>query len=221
MKRGGMFFAAFLLISGVLRITGPGSASPAQQEKEASQKTKNEKTEKSAPKVPYLEEFAGKIKDFYGLKETETGSGADLPSYFKPLHNSTEPAGHGTAQFVIALLPDPVHTRLGLFFDRSAEALQQAAQMKHYVFDRAIMPWDRTQRTEASDLKTRQEDRAEQEQRESYPGLMIFRSSEEPATASSPQSAAPSKGPLFVLVVGETPTAGLNKMQFRNALQII
>ena len=90
------------------------------------------------------------------------------------------------AQFVIAIFPDPVHTRLGLLFDRYAEALQQAAQMKRYDFDRAIMPWDRTQRPEASDLKTRREEREEQAQRESYPGLMIFRHSEDSEIAPPP-----------------------------------
>lgn len=236
MKRGGLFFAAFLLISGVLRLASPGAAASAQQEKETQQKSKAASIEKSIPKIPYLEKFAGKINEFCGITVSSGGKETDLASYFKALHTSSDDCQRKPVQFVVAILPDPIHTRLGLFFDRSAEALQQAGQMKHYVFDRAILPWDRAQRSEASDLKTRQEDREEQEQRESYPGLMIFRSSEEPANTSSqasdpkstpaatplsPESSAPSKGPLFVLVVGETPTAGLNKVQFRNALQII
>jgi hypothetical protein len=236
MKKGGLFFAAFLLISGVLRIAGPGAAAPSQQVKEASPKSKSDKTEKSVTKTPYLENFSGKIREFYGIQESESSKHTDLASYFTALQVPAGQPRREQVQFVIAILPDPVHTRLGLFFDRTAEALQQAAQMQHYVFDRAIMPWDRTQRAEASDLKTRQEDREEQQQRESYPGLMIFRSSEEPAdtsapasdsksspaeTSHSPDDAGPSKGPLFVLVVGETPTAGLNKVQFRNALQIV
>jgi hypothetical protein len=248
MKKGGLFFAAFLLISGMLRLTSPGDAKPAQLVKEAPPKAKNEKPDNNISPIPYLEKFAAKIADFYGLdqgqsrkegkrgQEGKEGKETDLASYFDPLPDSSFRFPGGTIQFVIAILPDPVHTRLGLFFDRSVEALQQAAQVQHYVFDRAIMPWDRTPPTQASDSKTRQEEREEQAQRESYPGLLIFRPGEgtweqsaqtgdakisEAAKPSSPANANPQKGPLFVLVVGETPTAGLNKQQFRNALKII
>lgn len=236
MKRGGLFLAAFLLISGVLRLAGPGTSAPASQGTESARKTSAATTEKSIPKIPYLEKFAAKIKEFYGVEETDSGRETDLASYFKPIQAAPGQPQREPVQFVIAILPDPVHTRLGLFFDRSAEALQQAAQTKGYVFDRAIMPWDRAQHPEPSDLKARREDRDEQTQRESYPGLMIFRRSEKPASKSekpdvasdsravsppSPQGKVLPKGPLFVLVVGETPTAGLNKTQFRNTLKII
>jgi hypothetical protein len=236
MKKGSLLLAAFLLISGTLRMAGPGAAAPMQREKETQQKAKNEEAQKNPPKIPYLEKFAAEIEQFYGLEEGSSGKNTDLPSHFKALHALSGLAGQGPVQFVIAILPDPVHTRLGLSFDRGAEAIQQAAQMKRYVFDRAIMPWDRTRRSEATDLKTRQEDREEQEQRESYPGLMIFRANEAPGKASSQgddsknaltanphatKNDATAEGPLFLLVVGETPTAGVNKAQFRHAVQII
>lgn len=235
MKRGGLIFAALLLIGGVLRLTGPAAVSPEQQGAEALTKTQNKLSQGALPKIPYLEKFAGKIMEFYGLQKSESAKGTDLASYFQALHTSSDHYSPGPVQFAIALLPDPVHTRLGLFFDRSAEALQQAAQMKGYVFDRAILPWDYTAHTEPSDLKTRQEENDERKQRESYPGLLIFRRSEKPEGDSSrpdranlqkqDSSALPSagtpEGPLFVLVVGETPTAGLNRLQFQNAVRII
>ena len=235
MKRGGLFLAAFLLISGMLRLTGLGTDAPATPGNEPQQKANPAKSSESIPKIPYLEEFAAKIKEFYGVQDGESAQGANLSSYFKALQVASNQAQRPPVQFVIAIFPDPVHTRLGLLFDRYAEALQQAAQMKRYDFDRAIVPWDRTQRPEASDLKTRREDREEQAQRESYPGLMIFRHSEDSEPASTPidnanslkqnsfapESSEAAKGPLFVLVVGETPAAGLNRQQFRNAIQII
>src|SRR5690348_18478383 len=125
MKRGGLIFAALLLIGGVLRLTGPGAISPGQQGAEALTKTQNQLSQGALPKTPYLEKFAGKITEFYGLQKSESAKGADLASYFEALHFSSDHYSPGPAQFVIALLPDPAHTRLGLFFDRSAEALQQ------------------------------------------------------------------------------------------------
>ncbi|MGC1613310.1 MAG: hypothetical protein WA736_01365 [Candidatus Acidiferrum sp.] len=236
MKRGGLFLAAFLLIGGMLRIAGPGAASPAAQGSESLRKTNDTKTVKNAPKIPYLAKFAGEIKEFYGVQEAGSGAGTDLASYFEGLHAPLGQAKREPAQFVIATFPDPVHTHLGLFFDRSAEALQQAAQMKGFVFDRAVMPWERTPHGKPSDLKTRQEDVEEQKQRESYPGLLIFRPPRESLAASAQSEASDNsreprqssaeigkaaRSPLFVLVVGETPTAGVNREQFRNAVQII
>jgi hypothetical protein len=236
MKRGGLFFAAFLLISGMLRLTSPGASQPAPQEKQAPQKTNKRAPQKDIPKIPYLEKFAAKIEQFYGLDAVQADKETNLDPEFKAIRDSSQFSNGGTVQFVIAILPDPVHTRLGLFFDRSAEALQQAAQMQHYEFDRAIMPWDRVPPPEASDSKNRQEEREEQAKRESFPGLMIFRPSEtrqstasqtddskktQATNSSSTTNSTPARGPLFVLVVGETPTAGLNKQQFRNALKIM
>ncbi|MGC1620513.1 MAG: hypothetical protein WA765_18630 [Candidatus Acidiferrum sp.] len=235
MKRAGLFLAAFLLISGMLRVTGPGATAPAEQGNAPQQKANTAKPSESIPKIPYLEEFAAKINEFYGVQDSGSAHGSDIASYFQPLRVTSSQPQRPPIQFAIAIFPDPIHTRLGLSFDRSAEAVQQAAQTKNYDFDRAIMPWGRTTHSQSSDLKTRQEERDEQAQRESYPGLMIFRRSEAPESestpaddansmkqnSSAPNAATTAKGPLFVLVVGETPTAGLNRQQFRNALQMI
>ena len=45
-------------------------------------------------------------------------------------------------KFVIASLPDPVHTHMALQFDRSIETIQSSAQANGYLFSRAWMPWD-------------------------------------------------------------------------------
>src|ERR1700691_5986085 len=145
MKRGGLFFAVFLLISGMLRLSGPGAAALSPQEKETQKKPKDEDTGKNTPKIPYLQKLAGKMNEFCGIPDSSAAKDAELSSYFQALHTSPSNCQGKTTQFVIALLPDPVHTRLGLSFDRRVEALQQAAQMKHWVFDSAIMPWAHTQ----------------------------------------------------------------------------
>jgi hypothetical protein len=225
MKRGGLFVAAFFLISGMLRIAGPGAATPAPHGDERTRITEKANTAKNTPEIPYIEKFNAQVKAFYGVAESDSGQGTSLASFFKALQTAQDSSKGGPVQFVIAILPDPVHTHLGLLFDRGTEALQQAAQGSAYVFDRAIMPWDHTPNTQSSGVSTIQEGAEEQAQRESYPGLMIFRrdasNHSRARDPSSPNSGSSPKGPLFVLVVGETPTAGLNREQFRNAERIV
>jgi hypothetical protein len=212
MKRGTLFFAAVLLIGGVLRISGPRAAGA------------REKGSQSPPKEETAAQTSAPITSSYGahldakIHEFLQNEPAKSKKDRKPSTPAAQPTATSkpskilNAKFVIALVPDPVHTHLGLFFDRSIEAIQQAAQMKGYVFDNAVMPWSRAARNEASDRKTRREEAAVQAEREVFPGLMIFRR-EEVVEGNSDRS------PLFVFVVGETPTAGLNRQQFCNAVQ--
>lgn len=117
----------------------------------------------------------------------------------------------GKLKLVIALVPDPVHTHLGLFFDRSIEAVQQAAQSEGYTFSRATMPWDAGEETEPTNFRLRLEEQTYQQAREDIPGVMIFRKSRGHGDIEY----------LLVFVVGELPTEGISKPQFRNALRAI
>jgi len=47
-------------------------------------------------------------------------------------------------KFVVATLPDPVHTHLPVLFDQFAVAIQEGAQDEKYDFDSAWLPWDIT-----------------------------------------------------------------------------
>jgi hypothetical protein len=116
-----------------------------------------------------------------------------------------------SAQFVIASLPDPVHTHMPLLFDRGVETIQSAAQASGYLFARAWMPWDISSHSESADFTVRLAQAEFRDQVESLPGLMIF---ERPSAVGSPKST------LFVFVVGETPTGGIRTEQFQNALNI-
>ena len=112
--------------------------------------------------------------------------------------------------FIIASVPDPLHTHLALVFDRTIDAIEEAAQDKGYIFDRAIMPWDPKIHTESTDYETRKKEEWYQRGLEELPGIMVFR------------SARPKQNePLFVIVVGETPTSGIHQRQFFNAIKII
>jgi hypothetical protein len=114
-------------------------------------------------------------------------------------------------RFVIATVADPVHTHLSLLFDRQIDAIQEAVQLDDYLFARSYMPWDANEHPEDTDFRTRLAQEDYRADRESYPGLMIFREAEGPSDFSS-------RHLLVVFIVGETPTGGINKSQYQWAL---
>jgi hypothetical protein len=137
------------------------------------------------------------------------------------------PEGENTRiLFVIATVPDPVRTHLSLSFDRSLEAVTKAAQQAGFLFSRATMPWENGEHPDTPDVKMRIAGQVYQDHKEDFPGLMIFRDAHgaDDLTAVGdpilkPHAAAAKT--LFVLVVGETPTGGIRKEQFKNALRMI
>jgi hypothetical protein len=115
-------------------------------------------------------------------------------------------------RFVLASLPDPVHTHMALLFDRGIESIQGAAQASGYLFSRAWMPWDIASHSEPSDFTVRMAQAKFRASVESLPGLMIF---ERNGSNSGTEAEI-----LFVFVVGETPTGGIRIEQFQSALNI-
>ena len=74
------------------------------------------------------------------------GRNADSASYgaaLKVWHQFEYPAGvkNPNITYVIALAPDPIHTQLSLYFDRTMEAIQAAARDETYVYDSSWLPW--------------------------------------------------------------------------------
>ena len=112
--------------------------------------------------------------------------------------------------FILALVPDPVHTHLALAFDRTIDVIEEAAQDEGYTFDRAILPWDSKTHIESPDYESRLQAEWYQKGREAYPGLITFRNGGEKHNQR-----------LFVLAVAETPTGGIRKQQFLNAINVI
>jgi hypothetical protein len=123
------------------------------------------------------------------------------------------PGEKAPIRFMIVTAPDPAHTHLSLFFDRTMDAVQQATQAAEYVFSRAAMPWNAAPQG-ASDLGDKLAWDSYQVGREKLPGLMIFRQIDlvHPHLLDNED--------LFIFVVGETPTGGIHKAQFENALLI-
>jgi len=132
--------------------------------------------------------------------------------------------------FIIATLPDPVHTHLNLVFDRHIDAIEKAAQAsgQGFLFSRAWMPWSSQTSPESTDFRLRAQENALREKKEDLPGILIFRreqcldeESKEAATRDYCQKMEKAPKFLFILIVGETPTGGVHREQFQGALKMI
>ncbi len=237
MKRGGLALAALLVITGIFRFAGGGSASApsesqATESKPKTQKprkpTKQDDVEQTLKQHRFDVTLRETIADFFG-DQTESEDAYDdcakaiTPENELTCHWNVPHDARPDVQFVIALLPDPKHTNLGLFVDLGTEAIQNAAQDEGFDFDRAVMPWSESEPPQNGallDALVREEFESENEK---FPGLLIFRQGATRLAHADP--ATPFKHgdrkTLFVLVVGEHPTAGINKAQFNNAIAMM
>ncbi len=120
--------------------------------------------------------------------------------------NDAEPP-HTTITTVIVTLPDPVNSHLALDFDRRIDAIQDAALDAQYVIDQFWLPWSVTDASSSEGAVKNDNERLLRRLRMNQPGLQIFRSRE----SKNPKA-------LFVFLVGETPTRGVNLPQLENAI---
>ncbi|HEY1985135.1 MAG TPA: hypothetical protein VGG85_06985 [Terracidiphilus sp.] len=156
-------------------------------------------------------EIAAKIDRFlYGTEQSPLIPGA-LPKDIR---------------LVIATVPDPIHTHLSLQFDRTLEALQQAAQDEKYNYDSSWLPWI-MRSSEPSGAADKERQAQEDAQRENCPGVVLFRRNMNAQTlqdckhgsgSTLSESEAPYHCGMLVFVVSETATSGLNRVQWDNAV---
>jgi hypothetical protein len=109
-----------------------------------------------------------------------------------------------TFRFLIATVPDPLDSGFAHEFDQVVEALQRALEADDYVIDRAWIPWRRAQ--SGQKVTSRLHER--------HPGLVLFRT-------DKPQEGDSRQRLLALLLVGESPTAGIHKIAFHNAVRLI
>jgi hypothetical protein len=127
-------------------------------------------------------------------------------------HSSSEAADWnlaGDAHYMIALLPDPIHTHLAGTFDQLTESIEHAVQAENFNYDSSWLPWGDPEPPRmllGDELQAKRLRDAEEEQ----PGILLFRNATLP---SGNYNSA-----LVVFVVGERSTAGVNKKQFENAV---
>jgi hypothetical protein len=101
----------------------------------------------------------------------------------------------------IVTLPDPLRSGLRYQYDRALEAVIEGIESRGYERDRFWLPWSRSdQKGDAS--------KEGPDCSEDFPGLLLFR----------PSSSMPSAPPVALLVVGETPTWGIDRRALYTAL---
>jgi hypothetical protein len=156
-------------------------------------------------------DFEKLLQTFFLLDEKNVAApDSCFPSLKQPPPKSTalqEEANH--LRFVIATLPDPLHTYFPLIFDRAAEAIQQAGQDEDYVYDSSWLPWETAPPKDDANAEKRREAQEDQ------PGILLFRK----AFVEQTPSDQPFDQGLAVLIVGEEPTAGIHRRQFENAVR--
>jgi len=113
---------------------------------------------------------------------------------------------------MIATVSDPVHTHLALTFDRTIDAILQAAGDNFYVSSYYWLPW----KNHATALRFAESpgeaEHGHDPERERKPGLMILKRSRVMAGDSTIRV-------IYLFLVAETPTEGVDGFQLRNALQ--
>ncbi|HYK37848.1 hypothetical protein [Alloacidobacterium sp.] len=137
---------------------------------------------------------------------------ADIASCLPP----KDPSAGLNLTYIIATIPDPLGSHLSLQFDRNVVAIERAAEANGFGFERYWFPWSGLQQTQLNERDIGLTDTLKQQLRD-QPGLLMFRKFTKPgADISSIYSPR-----LLVFLVGETPTAGLNKIAFTKAARYI
>lgn len=209
MRFGGFTVIALVFLSALVRVWTPqtsmsGSARPGAAAGSGGGKSEQQQgaNQLKAREHLYPIALSEKIRDFFGEEHSPDSMGQVPPCSKENFDYWCVPkTARENLRFIVATVPDPIHTHLSLFFDRSVDAIIQGINSQKYFLDRSVMPWHYFGDPNSD------ETRDEAKLRESFPGLMIFRSDAKP--------------PLFVLVVGEAPTSGINQEQFHHALNII
>src|SRR5262245_1698337 len=171
-------------------------------------------------------EAARLLCDFFGLEPDQDQNAGLNPQQKSEAENrrgdycqiksalsskASERLGYGEIEYLIATVPDPIDTRLDHLFDRALDAIRRAIGSADYLFDRYWLPWDRSKPAaptiSPADPKTAQF--ATRQLRD--PGVILFRGSET-------EKKTEPKRLLLLFLVGETPTGGIHKAAFQNAL---
>jgi hypothetical protein len=124
---------------------------------------------------------------------------------------------------IVATVPDPIHSHLALDFDRSIDAILLAAADNHYMSSYYWLPWrsqisnSSTGESTSTPTKPTEEDNA----RERQPGLIILRYAPDPSEwekrGSNSFEWTNYRRVIYLFLVGETPSLGVNGNQLQNA----
>jgi hypothetical protein len=148
----------------------------------------------------------------------------DLSRWGFPAQGTVE----GTPQVtvILAMVPDPVHTHYTMEFDRTIDAILQAAEDNGYVSSYFWLPW----LTRADALKeavsANGKEPGHDPVRERQPGLIVLKhvptKSEDPNLPSDKYDATPANSyfkVIYLFLIAGTPTTGVDGFQLQIALQ--
>jgi len=129
-------------------------------------------------------------------------------------------SGHLDLRYIIATIPDPLGSHLALQFDRNIVAIERAAEANGYGFERYWFPWSGLLQAQQNQHRADSSETLKQLLRE-QPGFLIFRQFSK-FSGNGDSAASTNYSPrLLVFLVGETPTAGINKIAFTKAARYI
>jgi hypothetical protein len=208
-----LFFGARTALPGS-QPSSSGTGARTQREKQ--------KVDKSIPReVPAVWEALCKLNPEYGSTwylsdraelETSTSRVPDPPC----LRDEKKKNLELDIFWVIAAVPDPVHTHLGLSFDRTIDAIQTAASeadTPYFPYLNAL-PWPPPQeKSDASGKETASDYQ--------YPGVLVFRRLESHPDDSRDKHDRPGPRYLAVFLVPELPTSGIDRPTFLAAARIM
>lgn len=151
--------------------------------------------------------------DFALLKVLVSRQGAVSHTKLRQLLGFSADAPAYSSWSVVATVADPRHTRLSLFFDRQIEAIERSLQALDWEFSTQWLPWMDPFDADEKDINERRRQRSLEKQQEEFPGILVFRH-------TPPEGSVFPSEALFVLLVPETPTAGVNGPSFFAATRI-
>lgn len=164
----------------------------------------------------------------HGCESKDETTGWNIPSAAATSDESVDKLSTDITS-MIAVVPDPIHSGLALDFDRTLESILLAAADNHYFSSYYWLPWQQSASSSDSDQTT--DPPRSNPQRERQPGLVVLRYVPEPH--EWPASAAKSdfaqstrtkyswnsyRKVVYLFLVAETPSLGINGEQLQNAL---
>jgi hypothetical protein len=158
---------------------------------------------------PAVVEPAPVVKDSAGAPGDDPGSSdlrrqferCDSPGVCRLLDDIIAP------RFVVATVPDPIATHLRVEFDRAIDGIKEAARDDNYLFRRYWFPWSLLPPRQFSDHNSQEAEGKHRALKLLQPGFLLFENDRD-------------RQSLIVLLVGESPTSGINRRQFDKAIML-
>jgi hypothetical protein len=181
-----------------------------------------DKNPEAAGRLSGGKEFQAAVCQAIALPEQGCGESASPAGSGGPLYTDQDT---GAPQVMFALVPDPLHTHLALWFDRSMDALEDAMVDSGWEYQTHWMPWSPSGGggDAATRFKDGEQERLFRDGQEEFPGVIVFRPrGAEPSGALQAEPGLTGRGathPIVLLLIGDSPTSGINQTQFQEAVR--